>query len=400
MFFSANESVHFSREDCQFMAEAIRAGESHNGRTGDNPSVGAVLVKGNQIIGQGVTAIGGRPHAETQALTEAGKKAQGATLYVTLEPCCHFGKTPPCTEALIKAGVARVVIAVTDPDSRVRGKGIAQLREAGIKADTGCLADGAVRQLAPYLCRRRFNRPFITAKLALSQDGCIGIKGEGQIALTGNKSREAAHALRAAHDAVFVGIGTALADNPRLDCRFLQNSKIPPHIKNAVYPNGGEFKDVLPARIIIDTNLRLPLSSHLAQTAEIQPVWLLCGENADRQKEMALMDAGCRILRCPIQAAGKIDLAEAAALLLEKDIRSVFAEGGAEIIQALWNQGMADQLILFHTPKFIGEEGYKAPDFGSYAGYEKIAEQIFEADKAEVYLYLLGAQGLLGETAE
>jgi len=392
------------------MAEAVRLGQSHNGLTSDNPSVGAVLVRHlngkAEIIGRGVTAYAGRPHAEPQALAQAGALAAGAALYVTLEPCCHFGQTPPCTNALIQAGIARAVIALADPDSRVSGQGIAALRAAGIKVELGCLAAEAAHSLAPYLCRRRFGRPFITAKLAVSADGCIGRRAGSQIAITGKPFQRFTHYLRATHDAVLIGIGTALNDNPRLDCRFLtadtaQSEAAAELLHAAILPRGAATLTApRPVRLVMDTALRLPPDSNLAQSARQQPVWLICSADAPAAKRRQLEALGCRIMPCPLGDDGKIALPQMLAMLLAEGIKSVLIEGGGAIISAFNQQNLPNQLILARGSVIIGADGDKMPDFSGQTGYEKQAEALIGADKAAVFLRLYGASGLPGQDAE
>ncbi|NNG71029.1 bifunctional diaminohydroxyphosphoribosylaminopyrimidine deaminase/5-amino-6-(5-phosphoribosylamino)uracil reductase RibD [Rhizobium laguerreae] len=246
--------------DERFMAAAIRLSRWHLGRTATNPSVGCLIVKDGVIVGRAVTALSGRPHAETRALAEAGALARGATAYVTLEPCSHHGKTPPCSEALIAYGVARVVISVTDPDPRVSGRGIAMLREAGIEVDAGVLEAEGRQSLAAYLTRQTKNRPYVTVKLAVSADGMIGREGEGQVAITGPEARAQVQALRAETDAILVGIGTAIADDPLLTVRTpgLQSQS--------------------PIRIVLDPFLALPLTSKLVETAREVPVIVVARE--------------------------------------------------------------------------------------------------------------------------
>jgi len=246
--------------DEHFMAAAIRLSRWHLGRTSTNPSVGCLIVRDGVVVGRAVTAVGGRPHAEPQALAEAGALARGATAYVTLEPCSHHGKTPPCAEALIAYGVARVVISVTDPDPRVSGRGIGMLREAGIEVDAGVLEAEGRRSLAGYLTRQTKNRPYVTLKLAVSADGMIGRKGEGQVAITGPLARAQVHALRAETDAILVGIGTAIADDPELTVRL----------------PGLEAQS--PIRIVLDPSLALPLTSKLVETARKVPVIVVASE--------------------------------------------------------------------------------------------------------------------------
>ena len=239
--------------DRRFMAAAIRLSRSHEGLTSTNPSVATLIVRddgaGPVIVGRGVTAIGGRPHAEPQALDEAGALARGATAYVTLEPCAHHGRTPPCANALVAAGVARVVGAASDPDPRVSGKGYAILRAAGIAVVENVLADEAADLMAAYLIRSSKKRAEVTLKLALSRDGMIGRKGAGQVAITGEIARRQVQLMRARSDAILVGIGTALADDPLLTVRL----------------PGLEARS--PARIVLDRQCRLPLSSKLVATA-------------------------------------------------------------------------------------------------------------------------------------
>lgn len=386
---SGQDKAGFSAADRQFMAAAIALARTRLGQTGENPAVGALLVQEQpggktEIVGRGATGRGGRPHAETEALAEAGEKARGATLYVTLEPCCHTGKTPPCAQALIAAGVARAVIAVGDPDKRVNGGGIKRLCQAGIKVEMLCLAAEAAADLAPYLCRRKFARPFVTAKLAVSADGFIGRAGEGKIAVSGAESLRDAHALRAAHAGVMIGIGTALADNPQLDCRLLAGAA----------SSGGRALP-LPVRIVADTHLRLPLTGYLAKTAAIQPVWLLCAETAPPEKQAALRSLGCRIFTCSSEN-GRINLPQALDLLFKAGIDSVLLEGGAALMQSFWQQGLADRLILFQSPLILGAKGYKKPDFGSKNGYEKIEARASGQDIKTTWLHLWGKSGLLG----
>ncbi|MBY3463237.1 bifunctional diaminohydroxyphosphoribosylaminopyrimidine deaminase/5-amino-6-(5-phosphoribosylamino)uracil reductase RibD [Rhizobium laguerreae] len=246
--------------DERFIAAAIRLSRWHLGRTATNPSVGCLIVRDGVIVGRAVTALGGRPHAETQALAEAGVLARGATAYVTLEPCSHHGKTPPCSEALIAYGVARVVISVTDPDRRVSGRGIAMLRQAGIEVDAGALEAEGRQSLAAYLIRQTKNRPYVTLKLAVSADGMIGRAGEGQVAITGPEARAQVQALRTETDAILVGIGTAIADDPLLTVRT------------------PSLESQSPIRIVLDPSLALPLTGKLVETAREVPVIVVASE--------------------------------------------------------------------------------------------------------------------------
>lgn len=274
-------------DDDRFMAAAIRLARRHIGRTAENPSAGALIVRndgqGSYVAGCGVTASGGRPHAEAVALAEAGGLAHGATVYVTLEPCSHYGKTSPCADALVAAGVRRVVVSVRDPDLRVNGRGMARLKHAGIEIAEHVLSDMAEEGLSAYLCRKQLQRPEVTLKLAVSADGCIGRTGKGNVPVSGMVSQAQAHILRAEHDAVLVGIGTAISDDPMLDCRL------------------PALEECSPIRIIVDSRLRLSTACQLVRTAGKYPVWIVCGDQAASGRMHKLMSMGCRVLPCAIQ---------------------------------------------------------------------------------------------------
>lgn len=324
-------------DDVRFMEATIRYARRHKGLTGTNPSVGTIIVKDGVIVGRGVTAIGGRPHAEPQALADAGEAARGATAYVTLEPCAHHGRTPPCAEALVRAGVARVVVAATDPDERVSGRGLAILREAGIEVVPGILAEQAADDLAGYLNRSAKKRPEVILKLALSADGMIGRRGEGQLAITGSVARAQSHILRAQTDIILIGIETALADDPVLNCRL----------------PGLEQRS--PVRVVLDSGLRLPLSSKLVQTADAQPLWIACGEEALPERRYELQAAGCRILATEAYDC-RIALPELMDDLAAQGISSVLVEGGAGVAKSFLDEGLVDRLAIFRSPVEIGSE--------------------------------------------
>ncbi|MFC4625332.1 bifunctional diaminohydroxyphosphoribosylaminopyrimidine deaminase/5-amino-6-(5-phosphoribosylamino)uracil reductase RibD [Daeguia caeni] len=321
-------------DDQRFMATAIRFARRHKGLTGTNPSVGTILVRDGVIIGRGVTALGGRPHAETQAIAEAGEAARGATAYVTLEPCAHHGKTPPCAEALVRAGVARVVVATTDPDERVSGKGFAILHAAGIEVVTNVLSTEAADDLAGYLMRSSRKRPEVTLKLALSTNGMIGLQGEGQVAISGVVSRAQAHIMRAQSDVILIGIGTALADDPLLTCRL----------------PGLEQRS--PIRLVLDDHLRLPLTSRLVRSAAEIPVWIACREDAPETRREALINAGCRVLANE-SFEGRISLPELMDDLAAQGIASVLVEGGARIAESFLDDDLVDRLAIFQSPNEI-----------------------------------------------
>ena len=261
-------------DDSRFMALALALGRRGLGRTWPNPAVGAVIVKDGVVVGRGWTQPGGRPHAETEALRRAGDAARGATLYVTLEPCSHFGKTPPCADAIVAAGVARVVSAIEDPNPEVAGKGHARLRAAGIAVDVGIGAEAARRDHAGHIRRMRDGRPHVMLKLAISADGKAAAAGRKPIAITGDAARERVHLMRAQSDAIMVGIGTALADDPLLTCRLPGMAK------------------TSPVRVVLDSGLRLPLGSRLVNSAREVPLWVIGAADAPKAREDALRAQG------------------------------------------------------------------------------------------------------------
>ena len=336
------ESGPASELDRRFMAAAIRLSRRNLGLTGTNPSVGTLIVRDGRIVGSGVTAIGGRPHAEPQALAEAGEAARGATAYVTLEPCAHHGRTPPCANALVSAGVTRVVGAASDPDPRVSGRGYAILREAGIEVVEGVLAQEAADMLRGYLTRSEKNRPEVTLKLAISADGMIGRTGEGQVAITGPASRRQVHMMRAESDAILVGIGTALADDPSLTCRL----------------SGLEHRS--PLRVVLDRGMRLPVQSALARTARDVPVLVTAAEDCQPERRKALAEAGVDFLGVELHD-GEIALPEFLEDLAARGILTLMVEGGAYTARMFLEEGLVDRLALFVGPSKIGPGGIAAP---------------------------------------
>lgn len=328
-----------TREDERFMAAALRLARRNLGLTSTNPSVACIVVKNGTIVGRAVTAPGGRPHAETQALAEAGEKARGATAYVTLEPCSHHGKTPPCADALIASGVARVVISIPDPDERVAGRGVVMLRDAGIDVNIGTLYRGGERALEAYLMRQRSKRPHVTLKLAVSQDGMIGRGGEGQIRITGETSRAQVQVLRAETDAILVGIGTATTDDPELTVRLRG------------------LEDRSPIRIVLDRRLDLPASSKLVRSARQVPVIAVADARLDEdavKRRATLEAAGVEVL----DADNISDLLTA---LASRGISSLLVEGGARAARAFLDAGLVDRIQLFTGPITIGEDGVRSP---------------------------------------
>jgi diaminohydroxyphosphoribosylaminopyrimidine deaminase/5-amino-6-(5-phosphoribosylamino)uracil reductase len=327
------------------MALALALGRRGLGRTWPNPAVGAVIVRrdGGQprIVGRGRTQPGGRPHAEIEALRRAGEAARGADLYVTLEPCSHHGKSPPCADAVIAAGVARVVSALEDPNPEVAGAGYARLRAAGVAVDVGIGAEEARRDHAGHLRRMRDGRPHVALKLAISADGKAAAAGRKPVAITGEATRDRVHLMRAQSDAVMIGIGTALADDPMLTCRL---------------PGMAAFS---PVRIVLDSGLRLPLGSRLVQSAREVPVWAVAGAQASCSVENALTAEGVTVLRVA-HAHGRLDLAAALKLIAARGITRLMVEGGPILAAALLAADLIDEAVLFHSPTVVGANGVDA----------------------------------------
>lgn len=321
--------------DDRWMALALTLGRRGLGRVWPNPAVGCVIVRDGRVLGRGWTADGGRPHAETQALRQAGEGARGATAYVTLEPCAHHGRTPPCAEALVAAGVARVVVATGDPDPRVAGRGLAILRAAGIEVVTGVREAEARADQAGFLKRVTEGRPFVTLKLAASLDGRIATASGESRWITGPAARAMVHALRARHDAVMVGGGTARADDPLLTVRGMGDRP-------------------QPVRVVLARSLDLPLNGQLGRTARELPLWLV--HDAPPEKVKAWEAVGARALRCEAGESG-LDLGAALGLLAAQGITRVFCEGGGQVAAGLLRAGLVDELLVFHAGLVLGGEG-------------------------------------------
>jgi diaminohydroxyphosphoribosylaminopyrimidine deaminase / 5-amino-6-(5-phosphoribosylamino)uracil reductase len=299
-----------------------------------NPSVGCVIVQGSRIVGRGFTQPGGRPHAEVMALAQAGGAARGATVYVTLEPCAHHGQTPPCADALIAAGVGRVVTALIDPDPRVAGKGHAMLRNAGIAVTEGVLADAARDVTAGFLKRVTHGLPFVTLKLAATLDGRTATAAGESRWITGPDARRMVHAMRLTHDAVMIGAGTAVADDPDLTARDI----------------GAAHQ---PIRIVMDSSLRMPLTSRLARTARDVPVWMIHTDAALHDSRRAWEQAGARLIRAN-------DATTALRALADAGLTRILCEGGATLAASLLRGGLVDELALFTAGMAFGADGYPA----------------------------------------
>ncbi len=321
-------------QDERFMQLALSLGRRSLGRAWPNPAVGAVVVKDGIILGRGWTQPGGRPHAETEALSRAGKAARGATIYATLEPCSHEGKTPPCADAIIRAGIARVVSALEDPNPEVSGQGHARMREKGIAVEVGLCADEARRDHAGHIRRITEGRPQVLLKLALSADGKVGAAGRKPIAITAEDARIQVSLLRAHSDAILVGIGTVLSDNPSLTCRL---------------PG---MADHSPLRVVLDAQLRVPVSYSMVSTARETPTLIVCGPHASAISEKVLREKGVDVLRLQV-ADGKFDVAQLLKALGERGITRLMVEGGPIVAASFVKADLVDEAVLFHSPKAI-----------------------------------------------
>jgi len=330
-----------SDNDIRFMDLALTLGRRGLGRTWPNPAVGAVIVRDGVIVGRGWTQPGGRPHAETQALAHAGGAARGATLYVTLEPCSHHGKTPPCADAIVAAGIARVVSALVDPNPEVAGAGHWRMATAGVEVEVGVGSDEARRAHAGHIRRVQDGRSHVTLKLAVSADGKVGLPGRRPLAITGEAANAHVHLMRAENDAVLTGIGTALADNPLLTCRL----------------PGMEERS--PVRVVLDDHLRLPIESNLVASARATPLWIMSGEGASKDREQALTAHGAQVLRVA-SADGRLNLAQVLKRLAERGVTRLLVETGPILAAALVEADLVDEAVLLRSPLEIGVDGIDA----------------------------------------
>jgi diaminohydroxyphosphoribosylaminopyrimidine deaminase / 5-amino-6-(5-phosphoribosylamino)uracil reductase len=337
-------SVADQAQDERFIALALTLGRRGLGRTWPNPAVGAVVVRHDAddpvVVGRGWTQAGGRPHAETEALGRAGRAARGATLYVSLEPCSHHGKTPPCADAIIAAGIARVVSALEDPNPAIAGQGHARLRAAGIAVTVGVGAAESRRAHAGHIRRMRDGRPHVTLKLAVSADGKAGLVGRKPAAITGEAARDRVHLMRAENDAVLIGIGTALADDPLLTCRL----------------PGMAARS--PVRIVLDSRLRLPPNGRLARTARETPVWVIATASAPAAAERRLAEQGVEILR--VEGGAEIDLGAAMKALAARGMTRLLAEAGPILAASLIEGDLVDEVALFRSQAMLGADGIDA----------------------------------------
>lgn len=335
---SANDAPDLNR-DADFMGAALSLARRGLGNTHPNPAVGCVLVKDGRVIARGWTQPGGRPHAEAMALAQAGEDARGATAFVTLEPCAHVGETPPCATALVDAGVARVVVAITDPDDRVAGKGLEILRNAGVDVLENVCRDEAWRANLGFFLARTEARPLFTLKLATDVDGQIpgpGAQGDAKW-ITSAQARARGHLLRANHDAVLFGIGTVLADDPQYSCRL----------------TGLEGQS--PVRVLLDSRLRLPKDAKLLQNLDVSPLWMVCG--ADAKGAEAFEALGVTVIRAPDDRPDPVWVAEE---LAQRGLTRVLIETGPRLATAFLGAGLVDEIAWFRAPSRISVDAVAA----------------------------------------
>ncbi len=338
--------------DENFMAQALALGRRGLGSTAPNPSVGAVLVRDGAIVGAGATSPGGRPHGERNAIAAAGAAAKGATLYVTLEPCSHHGKSPPCVDAILEAGVARVVSAMDDPDLRVAGQGHARLRSAGVNVEIGLGGAQARIDHRGHILRVTKARPMCTLKLARTADGyAAGDEHDPRLHITGQDADHLVNEMRAAHDAIMVGVGTVLVDDPLLAVRLPE-----PHNR--------------PLRVILDSHLRLPTRSRLCATVKQFATLVITTPSADATREAELRAIGVEVARVGADARGRVDLSAAFAYLAKRGITRVFSEGGPRVGAKLIAEGLADDVALFTALRPLGRPGVAALDADALAALE------------------------------
>ena len=361
-------------DDRRFMKSALALARRGLGTVAPNPSVGCVIVtQEGRIIGRGWTQPGGRPHAETEALARAGQAAHGATAYVTLEPCSHTGQTPPCCEALIDSGIARVVVAIEDPDGRVSGRGIAILEDAGIAVSLGVMSEEASALNLGFLLHRQEGRPLVTLKFATTLDGRIAAHNGESRWITGPEARRRAHLMRMTHDAVVVGIGTAIVDDPELTCRL---------------PG---LESYSPVRVVIDSRLRLPLISKLVRTAREIPTWVVVSEEVPKDRYQAYEELGVTVI--PVSVGGDYypDPQKVVQALAERRVTRVLVEGGSALAAVLLRAGLVDRVAWFRAASLIGGDGipaiaaYGVDSLSEMRRFELVSVKMVGDDRLETY---------------
>ena len=371
----AQKSRDLKAADQRFMQLALTLGRRGQGRTWPNPAVGAVVVRDGVIVGRGWTQPGGRPHAEPEALARAGEAARGATLYVTLEPCSHVGKTPPCADAIIAAGIARVVSAIEDPNPEVAGQGHARLRAAGIAVDVGPGAAEAAHDHAGHFRRVRDSRPHVILKLAVSPDDRIAAAGRKPVAISGEAAKARVHLLRAQCDAILVGIGTVLADDPLLTCRL----------------PGMAARS--PVRVVLDRSLRIPGTSRLVRSARETPLWVMTSDLSEAPAAMKLGASGAQVIRVATASAPPrgLDLAAVLQALSGKGITRLLVEGGARAASSFVAAGLVDEVWLLRGAEAIGTDGIAALDampmttITQSPGFKVRASEALQNDTLTIY---------------
>lgn len=348
--------------DTHYMQIALRLARRGLGRSWPNPAVGCVIVQNAggapRILGRGWTQPGGRPHAETVALSQARERygdaaLVGTTAYVSLEPCNHQGQTPPCTDALIEAGIGRAVVGCSDPDPRVSGGGIEQLRSSSIDVTENILQAEAEELNAGFIQRETTGRPLVTLKTAMTADGRIATRSGASQWITGSAARARVHLMRAQYDAILVGIDTVIHDDPQLTCRL------------------AGLEDRSPVRIVFDSNLRISMDAQLVQSARDVPTWIVTRDDSDEKSASKLQQAGAELVRVAADAAGHVDAGLALAELGARGITRVMVEGGAILNGTLLRARLADRIACFRAPSLIGGDG--KPAFGDL-GVEKIED--------------------------
>lgn len=326
--------------DADFMHLALQEARKGLGRTSPNPSVGAVIVREGSVVGSGYHHRAGAPHAEVNAIADAGSLCEGATLYVTLEPCNHTGRTPPCTEAVLAAGISRVVVGMADPNPGVAGGGSAFLASRGILVETGLLEEDCIALNRPFIKHSATGMPWVVMKAGMSLDGKISYRpGQGG-RITGDLARLYTHRLRNIHDAILVGVDTALIDSPALTCRL---------------PEGEPARD--PVRVVVDTTLRLAGTNWMGNRPSTAMTWIFCSMDAPTENERQLVDDGAKVTRIPAKGSGWLDVHTLLALLGREGICSILVEGGARIHGSFLRHQLVDEVYLFMSPTFIGDQG-------------------------------------------
>ncbi len=352
--------------DERYMAAALALGRRGLGRTAPNPSVAALVVRDGRIVGRGRTGDGGRPHGERIALEQAGEAARGATLYVTLEPCSHHGRTPPCCEAMVAAGIARLVYTIDDPNPLVAGRGAAFCRARGLAVTGGVAAAAAARDHRGHMLRMMQARPAVTLKLAETADGYVaGGAHDPRLAITGLAANGVVHVMRAQHDAIMVGIGTVRGDDPLMTVRLPGQA-------------------ARPVRVVLDPRLTIAPRTRLVQTAALAPVLVLAGEDAMAGQGAAGIE-GIDVAGVPLDARGHLDLGAALRLLAARGLTRIFCEGGPTVAAALIGQGLADEVAIFTAPRPLGVEGVATLDSAARdvleRDYRRVGDRRVGADR-------------------